>query len=327
MRIIVFIFASVITCTVSVLSTPLIPPDNFADGWARSGATKRFLQNDLYGYINGGAEIFLELGFGELLVQHYSKDQQELSLEIYRMDSAESALGIYLHSCSDEKPVHGITSRNTGNVYQVTALKNNYYIRANNKGGDKAPITDLVNLLNIPLSQIEEGTPVELFSNLNKKNMVPGSEIIFRGPYALQSIYTFGEGDIFLQEAEIFGVGGDFPDTNGENYTHLVIHYPSQEHSIKALKYLETNLDNTIKILERKIDGFIFSDFRGLYGKVELSETLLEIQINLTSVPSFKSMKSSRVRRSDLLRLIPLTEPYVRFTYTAPVYFPLILQT
>ncbi|MDP8208846.1 MAG: T9SS type A sorting domain-containing protein [Candidatus Electryonea clarkiae] len=37
--------------------------------------------------------------------------------------------------------------------------------------------------------------------------------------------------------------------------------------------------------------------------------------------------KSSRVRRSDLLRLIPLTEPYVRFTYTAPVYFPLILQT
>ncbi|MBD3223101.1 MAG: hypothetical protein GF313_00110, partial [Caldithrix sp.] len=62
-----------------------LPDDRFAGDWQKSGTPLTFDRENLYGRINGGAEIFLEYGFEQLLVQKYMNAQKRLELEIYRM--------------------------------------------------------------------------------------------------------------------------------------------------------------------------------------------------------------------------------------------------
>jgi hypothetical protein len=49
----------------------------------------------LYGYINGGAEIYLEYGFRQVTAQRATKGKLELQVDVYEMVSAESAFGMY----------------------------------------------------------------------------------------------------------------------------------------------------------------------------------------------------------------------------------------
>jgi len=61
------------------------PGDEFAPGWRRYQTPMVFSAKDLYGYIDGGAELFFEFGFSELTVQRYRCGERELSLDLYRM--------------------------------------------------------------------------------------------------------------------------------------------------------------------------------------------------------------------------------------------------
>ncbi|MBN1448952.1 MAG: hypothetical protein JXA28_13565 [Bacteroidetes bacterium] len=49
----------------------------------------------LYGYINGGAELYLEYGFRQVTAQRCTKESHELQVDIYEMTSPEAAFGMY----------------------------------------------------------------------------------------------------------------------------------------------------------------------------------------------------------------------------------------
>jgi hypothetical protein len=73
-------------------------------GWEKKGAVEIFSPENLYEYIDGAAENFLNYDFKQLAVQNYAKAQgQALSAEIYFHGTAENAFGIY----SSEKPTAG----------------------------------------------------------------------------------------------------------------------------------------------------------------------------------------------------------------------------
>lgn len=73
-------------------------------GWQKKGAAENFSPENLYKYIDGAAENFLNYDFKQLAVQNYANDQgQALSAEIYFHGSTENAFGIY----SSEKPLAG----------------------------------------------------------------------------------------------------------------------------------------------------------------------------------------------------------------------------
>ncbi len=72
------------------------------DGWRLSGQAEVFKQDSLFGYIDGGAEIFLQYGFEELSVLRYSSDggssrldEKSVAVDIYRMASPTDAFGIF----------------------------------------------------------------------------------------------------------------------------------------------------------------------------------------------------------------------------------------
>jgi len=263
----------------------LLPESQFISGWIRSDTLREFTSANLYGHINGGAEIFFELGFNKLTVQKYFNNTREIILEIYEMESAESALGIYLQKAGKESPNKMLSGRNTCNSYQYTLVKGNYFIQINNFSGvdNKIPLDRMANIV---LNQIPEQS-VSLFEILPKEGLKTNSERIIRGPLTLQSIYTFGNRDILNLKGKIFGVVADYEIESGQRFTKIMITYPDSQKAQQAFLYLQTNLDPYLKLLNKDNQTLVFGDFRQKYGSATRFENVLILKVHLNNPPEY----------------------------------------
>jgi hypothetical protein len=281
-----FIICFILFLVIGLMADIIPPKDNFVKGWLKSGQTLRFTKNDLYGHINGGAELFLEFGFNELLVQRYEKGGEEITLEIYIMDSPDAALGIYLMKCGNETPIKDISIRNSANRYQFVLVKGDYFILVNSFSGNETLIPVMVELTKNTLTVIPQGNPVKLLECLPEENLVAGSERIIRGPYALQPIFTFGKGDIFKLGGKIFGVVGEYNNSKGKAFcTRIIIPYPQKEDALSAYQNLAAKLDPYLKIINKSEKELIFKDYSTKFGKVKLNNNVIEIMISLSEKP------------------------------------------
>jgi hypothetical protein len=264
-----------------------LPPDGFAPGWTKAGPPESFAGAGLFNYIDGGAELFIEFGFDRLTIQDYDNQFLELTLEVYRMDSPEAALGVYLLKIGREAPVKGVPGRNTGDRFQITALRDVWFVHVNNADGLPDAVPAMADLARKLLSALPEGPRVTLLDQLPQKNIVSDSARLFRGPYALQSIYSLGPGDILQQKRTIFGLAADYRTQGGEFYTRIMVHYPDNEAARDAYGYLLKNLDPYLEVVDSSATRFVFRDFQNKYGTVDLKASWLEILVNLPEKPLF----------------------------------------
>lgn len=201
------------------------------------------------------------------------------------MESPESALGIYLLKCGVETSVEGIEARNSGEKSQFTILKGRYFIHVNNFKGDAALLPVMVTLAREMLRTLPEENPIHLLDYLPRENLVKGSERLIRGPYGLQPIFTFGEGDILQLGGKVFGLVANYRDDKNEVFTRILIPYPDKASASSAFQNLCANLDPYLKVLKQWENGFSFLDYQKKFGCVELKEQTLEIQVNLSVEP------------------------------------------
>ncbi len=265
----------------------LIPPNAFLPGWRQANPLRRFVGQDLFNCINGGAELFHEFGFSELLVQKYTNDQHELSLDLYRMTSPESALGIYLIKMGTEVPIKGISVRHTANRYQIQAVKDCYFIQVQNLNGERDVVPVMAELLRQTVLGISAESPVTLLDRLPSKGLIAGSERLIRGMYGLQSLYTLGDGDMLKLGGKVFGVAGNYQDSNGRVFTRLIIIYPDSDDAADAFSYMLAHFDSYLRVLKKNQSGVLFQDYRNEYGIVLRSNNKLEITLRLGYRPSF----------------------------------------
>lgn len=94
-------------------------------------------ENELYGYIDGGAEIYREYGFQKLTVQELKNDAQELIVEIYRMKTPEAAFGIFSTSQRNCPPAEGLPKLSCSSPFQLLAAKGPYLLTITNYDGSE----------------------------------------------------------------------------------------------------------------------------------------------------------------------------------------------
>ncbi|MBN1222134.1 MAG: hypothetical protein JXB23_02715 [Candidatus Aminicenantes bacterium] len=81
----------------------LLPQSGEVPGWERYDDFQEYEGDDLFFYINGGAEIYHEYGFERVIVQDYkNKNEKSASLEIYAMVGPQSSYGIYSFKTTGE---------------------------------------------------------------------------------------------------------------------------------------------------------------------------------------------------------------------------------
>jgi len=78
-----------------------LPEAGGLKGWNAAGAPQAYKGEDLFLYIDGGAEIYHEYGFRQVLAQEFrSPSGKTLSLEIYEMADAAAAYGMFTFKSS-----------------------------------------------------------------------------------------------------------------------------------------------------------------------------------------------------------------------------------
>ncbi len=264
--------------------TAILPPDGFLGGWKKVDPPKRFAQADLYGYIDGGAELFLEYGFEQLTVQKYRNGSNEFTVEAYRMTDAPAAMGVYTMKAGKETPAAGFKERHTANKYQLMFCRSRYYVVVNNLSGSEALAAVQVKFATYIASQLPPASPIVELQTLPREGMVPGSARLVRGPYGLQAVYTLGDGDILLLERKLTAATADYRSPKGA-YTLILATYPDPTHAKRAFDHLQQNLDRYLKIVDQRPGRFVFEDYSKKYGVVSLVGKRLEARVKLGQKP------------------------------------------
>ena len=105
---------------------------------ARFSSPRIFNSSALFGYINGGAELYLEYGFSTVSVTEIEYLQGKYKMEIYKMNGPEEAFGIFSVSkyrCLDMPALAEFSCRTK---YQLQICKGPYYISIINSTGLKS---------------------------------------------------------------------------------------------------------------------------------------------------------------------------------------------
>jgi hypothetical protein len=98
-----FLFIALGLLAVQDLLTKYLPKSGEILNWKKEGGPQHFEGEALYAYIDGGAEIYHEYGFKQVLVQDYiAPTGKSISVEIFEMTGSESAFGIYTFKTDKE---------------------------------------------------------------------------------------------------------------------------------------------------------------------------------------------------------------------------------
>ncbi|MDZ7767485.1 MAG: DUF6599 family protein [Melioribacteraceae bacterium] len=96
-----------------------------------------YVGEELWGLINGGADLYLEYGLDRTLLQEVVHNGKNYRIEVYGMTNIDAAFGIY----SINKFNCGITDTLTKYIcitpHQLQSAVGRFYISISNQSGDK----------------------------------------------------------------------------------------------------------------------------------------------------------------------------------------------
>ncbi len=204
------IFLVVVSLTISA-QTPIqpafLPPSDFLGQWKLDYLDK-YLGEDLYVPINGGADLFLEYGFTELTIAEYNaKTDQQIRIYAYEMENDLAAIGIFSMQ-QKLKPTMDSLHLNIVAEKDYNALRiNNFYFIIYGRNLKKE-----ISLQHFAGFIIDSFGPKETEECLINTLLSNGQEYIsvkyFSGPLAISNInriadyemYRFKNGVYFEQE-------------------------------------------------------------------------------------------------------------------------------
>jgi hypothetical protein len=263
----------------------LLPADGFSGAWKKTGPMKVFTSEDLYGYIDGGAEAFLEIGFDQLTVQKYRDGANELTVELYRMTDPTAARGIYLARCGKETPEPALRERHTASRHQILLQRGRYYLVLNNTAGGAANAPILAKAAQAMAAKMPADAQVPVLSLLPPAGLVPGSARIIRGPVGLQALYTLGDGDILQLAGKVTAAAGDYRDAAGAS-TLIIVDYASPAAAASAFTHLKANLDTYLKATAATDSKLVFQDYEKKFGVASVNGKRLEVRLHLAKPPA-----------------------------------------
>jgi hypothetical protein len=265
--------------------TALLPADGAVAECVRSGSAELYPGAELYGLIDGGAELFLELGFAHATVQRYACAGQEVTLELYRMDDAAAALGVYLAKCGRETPDPSLAARHTVGRLQLQLVRADLYLAVTGERAGDALRAALLGLAGAASGAVPAAAEDPLAA-LPRADLVAGSERVIRGPFALQAVVTLGEGDILqLARHRVTAVAGEYLDTAGARVSRVIATYPDEGAAGAAFAAVGNGLDEYLTVIERGEARLVLRDHASRFVVVTRSGPRVEVLANLPAAP------------------------------------------
>jgi hypothetical protein len=117
---------------------------------------RSFTGSSLFGYINGGAELYLEYGFSGAVITEIVLKDGKYKTEIYKMNGSEEAFGIFSVSKFRCTGMPDIVEFSCQTKYQLQYCKGPYYISIISSSGTKSDSINMLRLGRIIAGKISE---------------------------------------------------------------------------------------------------------------------------------------------------------------------------
>jgi hypothetical protein len=163
---------------------------------------RKFAGSSLFGYIDGGAELYLEYGFVEAVITEIGINSRKFKCEIYKMNGTDEAFGIFSvskYKCGSFPPVAEFSCQTK---YQLQFCKGPFYISIIARSGTEADsiemlaigriISDKISLPEIDLSVYFPETATELLKH--NTFMAKGRLGIVNGDPDLEDFFDGAQG-------------------------------------------------------------------------------------------------------------------------------------
>jgi len=238
-----------------------IPDVTELDEWEKDGSTQEYKGEDLFLYIDGGAEIYHEYGFRQVVVQDYlNKNGKSISLEIFEMENSESAYGMYTFKTSAQGDVFAIGDEALLEGYYMNFWKGNFLVTLTGFDEDEETVKGLLGIARAVDAKIKiKGKKPPLVSLVPKKDLLALSMKYFKGNLGLYNTYPFFTKNVFALSE---GLKADY----SAGYSVYVIGYQSIDECQKRFREVKESFARSLRYNTfNSIDERLFSirDRRG----------------------------------------------------------------
>jgi hypothetical protein len=256
-----------------------LPADDAAPGWAKDGEPQEYEGEDLYTYIDGGAEIYQEYGFRRIIVQDYKNAEgKSVSLEIFEMTAAASAYGMFTFKRSGNGRTVPLGSGAELEAYYLNFWKGRFLVTLT--GFDESPetIEGLVTVGGVVDSNICETAAVPgLVRALPERGLRPESVKYLKGLLGLNNVYPFYSARGLSFAEAVAGVYG-----NGRT-TLIVLDYGTASARSSAWGELSAYLEDSERFTRPSgewVEDLMFLDGKGRYVALSTSGPRLLVGIS-----------------------------------------------
>ncbi len=118
----------------------ILPASGFSPGWALEGPIKKYSGEDLFEYINGEAELYVQFGFKILTAGLYLKDGNDklgITADVYEMGSNLEAFGVYANYRKPEAEPVKAGTEGFVSPSQLMFYQGRYFVQLNASGASK----------------------------------------------------------------------------------------------------------------------------------------------------------------------------------------------
>jgi len=220
----------------------LLPEPSELGAWSKDGEPQFFEGEDLYIYIDGGAEIYQEYGFLRVIVQDYKSEAGvRLSLEVFEMRSPASAYGMFTFKRSPRGLALDLGDEGQLADYYLYFCKGRFLVTITALDPEESANSEILAVARaVNLRLNEAGTRPGLVSILTEEDLLEPSVKFYRGPLGVSNSEPLLAG---LAAGIKNGVKGDYVSGG----TVFVLEYPDAESSEEKMAQAKD----------------IFSDLRG----------------------------------------------------------------
>lgn len=213
------------------------------DGWKKADKDTFYNPENLFKYIDGGAELYISYNFRQALAQKYTKgDGNEITVDVFDMENSYNAFGVFAHG--GETPDDAANRIGQGSEYAgglLTSWKDKFYIAIL-----AYPETEEKKRLVLKLGRAltgavpMEGPPPPVISLLPTENLVTASVRYFYHYIWLNSYYFISDKDILYIDQNTQAALAKYNEA-GDKFFVLLVTYPGKEKVDAAYKNFLNN--------------------------------------------------------------------------------------
>ena len=217
-----------------------LPGTDETGEWKKDGLPLEYKGEDLYSYINGGAEIYHEYGFKQVIVQDYTKKNgKSIALEIFKMESTEGAYGIYTFKTSTEGEELALGDKAQLADYYLNFWKGNFVVTLTGFDEDEETAKGLEKIARVVDTKIKSrGREPAFVSLLPEKDLIEQSIKYFKGSLGLYNSYPFFTQDVFRLKK---GIKGDYK----AGYSVFIISYKDSKENQKRFNDVKKSFEES----------------------------------------------------------------------------------